>query len=93
MRTPLTSLHNDKNGAVDFTPGIEYFNTLRGPANQKDYLVRMREFFAHDLKGEAAPAWLNEGVPHLKIKDHLDERDELTAPKAAKPEPAPSSAN
>ena len=33
------------------------------------------------------------GVPHLKIKDHPDERDELIAPKAAKPEPVPSSAN
>ena len=33
VRTPLTILHNDKNGAVDFTPGIEYFNTLRVPAN------------------------------------------------------------
>ena len=49
-------LHNDKDGAIDFTPGIEYFNTLRVPANQKDHLVRMREYFAHHLKGEAAPA-------------------------------------
>ena len=93
MRTPLIILHNDKDGAVDFTAGIEYFNALRVPANQKDYLVRMRGFFAHHLKGEAALVWLTEGVPQLKIKDHLDERDELTAPKAAKPEPAPSSAN
>ena len=22
-------LHNDKDGAVDFTQGVEYFNTLR----------------------------------------------------------------
>jgi dipeptidyl aminopeptidase/acylaminoacyl peptidase len=27
--TPLMILHNDKDGAVDFTQGVEYFNTLR----------------------------------------------------------------
>lgn len=29
VQTPLVILHNDKDGAVDFTQGIEYFNTLR----------------------------------------------------------------
>ncbi|MDQ3169435.1 MAG: prolyl oligopeptidase family serine peptidase, partial [Acidobacteriota bacterium] len=29
VKTPLMILHNDKDGAVDFTQGIEYFNTLR----------------------------------------------------------------
>jgi len=29
VRTPLIILHNDKDGAVDFTQGVEYFNTLR----------------------------------------------------------------
>ncbi len=29
VTTPLMILHNDKDGAVDFTQGIEYFNTLR----------------------------------------------------------------
>lgn len=29
VKTPLLLLHNDKDGAVDFTQGIEYFNTLR----------------------------------------------------------------
>ncbi|HET9533566.1 MAG TPA: prolyl oligopeptidase family serine peptidase [Blastocatellia bacterium] len=93
VKTPLIILHNDKDGAVDFTQGIEYFNTLRrlgksvvmlqykgenhGLAkleNRKDYSVRMLEFFDHHLKGKPAPAWLREGVPHLKIKEHLDER-------------------
>ena len=112
VKTPLLLLHNDKDGAVDFTQGIEYFNTLRRlqkpvimlqykgenhglrvPVNQKDYLVRMREYFAHHLKGEAAPKWMNEGVPLLELKDHLDAREELTAPKAttaAKPPAEPS---
>ena len=70
-KTPLLLLHNDKDGAVDFTQGIEYFNTLRRlqkpvvmlqykgenhglakPENQKDYTVRMREFFDHHLMGK-----------------------------------------
>ena len=29
VHTPLMILHNDKDGAVDFTQGVEYFNTLR----------------------------------------------------------------
>jgi dipeptidyl aminopeptidase/acylaminoacyl peptidase len=29
VQTPLMILHNDKDGAVDFTQGVEYFNTLR----------------------------------------------------------------
>ena len=93
VKTPLIILHNDKDGAVDWNQGIEYFNTLRRlnkpvvmlqykgenhglrkPANQKDYTRRMREFFDHHLLGKPAPKWLEEGVPHLKIKDHLEER-------------------
>jgi dipeptidyl aminopeptidase/acylaminoacyl peptidase len=86
-------LHNDKDGAVHWNQGIEYFNTLRRlrkpvvmlqykgenhglakAANQKDYTVRMREFFDHYLCGKPAPAWLTEGVPHLKLEEHLKER-------------------
>jgi Prolyl oligopeptidase family len=93
VKTPLMILHNDKDGAVDFTQGIEYFNTLRrlgksvmmlqykgenhGLAkleNRKDYSMRMLEFFDHHLKGKPAPSWLQEGIPHLKMKEHLDER-------------------
>ncbi len=29
VTTPLILLHNDKDGAVDFTQGVEYYNTLR----------------------------------------------------------------
>ena len=100
VKTPLIILHNDKDGAVDWNQGIEYYNTLRRlgkdvvmlqyvgenhglrePANQKDYTVRMREFFDHHLKGEPAPQWLLEGVPHLKMEEHLDERSELVKPR------------
>ncbi len=93
VTTPLMILHNDKDGAVDFTQGVEYYNTLRRlkkpvvmleypgenhglrkPANQRDYTVRMKEFFDHHLKGAPAPDWLAEGVPYLKIEEHLKER-------------------
>ncbi|HMV85384.1 MAG TPA: prolyl oligopeptidase family serine peptidase [Blastocatellia bacterium] len=92
VKTPLVILHNDKDGAVDFTQGIFYYNTLRRlqkpvvmlqykgenhglrvPANMKDYTVRMKEFFDHHLKGKPAPKWWLEGVPLLKLKDHLEE--------------------
>lgn len=93
VKTPLIILHNDKDGAVDWNQGIEYFSTLRRlqkpvvmlqykgenhglrvTANQKDYTVRMKEFFDHYLMGKAAPGWLVEGIPHLKLKEHLEER-------------------
>ena len=47
------------------------------PQNRKDYTVRMREFFNHYLKGESAPDWWAEGVPHLKMDDHIEERIHL----------------
>jgi dipeptidyl aminopeptidase/acylaminoacyl peptidase len=90
VKTPLLLMHNDRDGAVDFNQGIEFFNTLRrlgkpvvllqykgenhglaNPANQKDYTVRLREFFDHHLRGRPAPAWLTEGVPHWKMEEHL----------------------
>ncbi len=49
-------------------------HSLRIPVNQRDYTVRMREFFDHHLKGKPAPRWLKEGIPHLKMKEHLKER-------------------
>jgi acetyl esterase/lipase len=34
--------------------------------NQKDFQIRMRQFFDHYLKGAAAPVWMTEGVPQLR---------------------------
>ena len=97
VETPLMLLHNDKDGAVDWNQGIEYFNTLRRlkkPVvmlqyvgenhgvvqgdNRRDYSERMLEFFGHYLKGEEAPTWLAEGIPHLDLKDHLKGRTEAS---------------
>jgi dienelactone hydrolase len=101
VHTPLIILHNDKDGAVVWNQGIEYYNTLRRlkkpvvmlqyvgenhglqkPANQKDYTVRMKEFFDHQLMGKPAPAWYTEGVPYLKLKDYLKERAKDLQPAA-----------
>jgi dipeptidyl aminopeptidase/acylaminoacyl peptidase len=93
VKTPLMILHNDKDGAVDFTQGVEYFNTLRRMQkpvimleyigenhslakrpNQRDYTVRMKEFFDHYLMGAPAPDWMVNGIPRLKMEDHLKQR-------------------
>ncbi len=103
VKTPLMILHNDKDGAVVWNQGIEYYNTLRRlkktvimlqyvgenhglakSANRKDYTMRMREFFDHYLVGKPAPKWMEEGIPHLKMKEHLKERVKAMKP----PEPA-----
>jgi dipeptidyl aminopeptidase/acylaminoacyl peptidase len=31
--------------------------------NQKDFTIRMKQFFDHYLKGEPAPQWLRDGLP------------------------------
>ncbi|HUF22553.1 MAG TPA: prolyl oligopeptidase family serine peptidase [Vicinamibacterales bacterium] len=102
VKTPLMILHNDLDGAVDFTQGIEYFNALRRmdkpvilleypgenhglarPANQQDYTVRMKEWFDHYLKDAPAPDWMLEGIPRLKMEEHINER--LKARKKTEP--------
>ena len=34
--------------------------------NQKDFQIRMKQFFDHHLKGAPAPLWMTEGVPQLR---------------------------
>lgn len=42
--------------------------------NQRDYQRRIMQWFAHYLKGEAAPDWIERGVPYLQQKDRLAPR-------------------
>jgi len=51
---------------------------LAQPRNQKDYTIRMREYFDYYLKGEPAPDWLKEGIPRLKMEEHLKSRQKKT---------------
>jgi len=39
---------------------------LQNRADQKDYAIRMQEYFDHYLKGAPAPAWMTKGVPYLE---------------------------
>jgi dipeptidyl aminopeptidase/acylaminoacyl peptidase len=34
--------------------------------NQKDFQVRMRQYFDHYLKDAPAPAWMTDGVPQVR---------------------------
>lgn len=47
---------------------------LRDAKNQRDYAVRMREYFDHQLKGFPAPDWWTKGVPRLEMEEHLKNR-------------------
>ena len=38
---------------------------LRRRADQKDYTIRLQEYFDHYLKGAPAPDWMVKGVPYL----------------------------
>ena len=64
---------------------LEYVGENHGlarPANQKDYAVRMLEWFDHFLRAAPAPAWMQDGVPRLRMEEHLRDRKSLVDPKA-----------
>ena len=42
--------------------------------NQKDFQVRMKQYFDHYLKDAPAPKWMQEGMPYVKRQyDLLEE--------------------
>jgi dipeptidyl aminopeptidase/acylaminoacyl peptidase len=47
---------------------------LQLPKNQKDYTIRMTEYFDHFLMGKPAPEWMLNGIPRLKMEEHLKAR-------------------
>ena len=68
---------------------LEYVGENHGlarPANQKDYAVRMQEWFDTFLRDQPAPDWLTNGVPRLQMEQHLRDRKPLVDPTAKKPE-------
>jgi dipeptidyl aminopeptidase/acylaminoacyl peptidase len=46
---------------------------LRRRANQKDYSVRLQQFFDYYLKGDSKPDWMEKGIPYLE-RDEEKER-------------------
>jgi dipeptidyl aminopeptidase/acylaminoacyl peptidase len=45
---------------------------LRKRANQKDYTMRLQQFFDHYLKGAPAPEWMERGIPYLEREREKD---------------------
>ncbi len=45
--------------------------------NQKDYTLRMQQFFDHYLKGAPMPEWMKNGVPYI---DREKEKERFNAP-------------
>jgi hypothetical protein len=39
---------------------------LTSRPDQKDYTIRMQQYFDHFLKGAPAPDWMEHGVPYLE---------------------------
>ncbi len=63
---------------------LEYVGENHGlarPVNQKDYAIRMGEWFDYHLKGEPATDWIKNGVPRIKMEEHLQMRKD-TVPRA-----------
>jgi dipeptidyl aminopeptidase/acylaminoacyl peptidase len=59
---------------------LEYVGENHGlarPANQKDYALRLTEWFDTFLRDQPAPPWLQDGIPRLKMEDHLKSRRPL----------------
>ncbi|MFA6165638.1 MAG: prolyl oligopeptidase family serine peptidase [Gemmatimonadaceae bacterium] len=68
---------------------LEYVGENHGlsrAANQKDYAVRMQEWFDTFLRDQPAPEWLQNGVPRLQMEQHLKDRKPLVDPTAKKAE-------
>jgi dipeptidyl aminopeptidase/acylaminoacyl peptidase len=42
------------------------FHGLRKRINQKDYVMRLQQFFDHHLKGAPKPEWMERGIPYLE---------------------------
>lgn len=49
---------------------------LRKRPTQKDYTVRMQQFFDHFLKGAPAPEWMEKGIPYL---DREQEKEKINS--------------
>ena len=44
--------------------------------NQKDFQMRMKQYFDHYLKGKPMPEWMANGIPYIKKKRLLDAQKE-----------------
>ncbi|MBA3974234.1 MAG: hypothetical protein C0504_08470 [Candidatus Solibacter sp.] len=58
------------------------FHGLRRRHNQKDWTVRMQQFFDHHLRGAPKPAWMEKGVPYIEREEEKTDFQKLYAPTA-----------
>jgi dipeptidyl aminopeptidase/acylaminoacyl peptidase len=49
---------------------------LRRRPNQKDYAIRMAQFFDYELKAGPKPAWMEKGIPYLHTAEQAAAGDE-----------------
>ena len=54
---------------------------LRKRPNQKDYTIRLQQYFDHYLKGAPAPEWMEKGVPYIERErtELSSRREEVTS--------------
>ncbi len=65
---------NDLRGAGKDVILLTYVGENHGlakPVNQRDYAVRMQQFFDHYLQGAPAPDWMVNGIPRLQMDSAL----------------------
>jgi dipeptidyl aminopeptidase/acylaminoacyl peptidase len=48
------------------------FHHVRRRAEQRDYALRMNQFFDHYLKGAPAPEWMEKGIPYLEREEEKE---------------------
>ncbi len=53
---------------------------LRKRVNQKDYTVRLQQFFDHHLKGAPMPEWMERGIPFLEREKEKERVNITTSP-------------
>ena len=56
---------------------------LRRRYNQKDWTVRMQQFFDYHLKGAPKPAWMEKGVPYVEREEEKTGFQKLYEPAPA----------
>lgn len=62
---------------------LEYVGENHGLSqlkNRKDYILRLQDWWDHYLKGDPPKEWLENGIPHLKMDEHLREMKKRLAP-------------
>lgn len=47
-------------------------HSVRKKENQVDYHYRVLEWFNHYVRGDEAPKWITEGVPHLDRQKEIE---------------------